>query len=83
MTCSVLPTRDSQPHWQLARRWLLLARAAGLTVTLCPGTCSLPEMVTVTSKVMAKSTHLGSRAPNCLLESGMWSVAVALITHGR
>ena len=49
MTCSVLPTRDSQPHWQLARRWPLLARPAGLTLTLCPGTCSLTEMVTVTS----------------------------------
>jgi hypothetical protein len=46
MTCSVLPIRDSQPHWQLARRWPLSVRAAGLTVTLCPATCSLTEMVT-------------------------------------
>ena len=46
MTCSVLPIRDCQPHWQLARRWLVLLGAVGLTVTLCPGTCSLIEMVT-------------------------------------
>jgi hypothetical protein len=46
MTCSVLPIQDSQPHSQLARRWPLSARAAGLTVTLCPATCSLTEMVT-------------------------------------
>jgi hypothetical protein len=49
MTCSVLPIRDCQPHSQLARRWLVLLGAVGLTVTLCPGTCSLTEMVTVTS----------------------------------
>jgi hypothetical protein len=35
-----------QPHSQLARRWPLCVRAAGLTVTLCPATCSLTEMVT-------------------------------------
>jgi hypothetical protein len=46
MTCSVLPIRDCQPHSQLAWRWPLSARPAGLTVTLCPATCSLTEMVT-------------------------------------
>jgi hypothetical protein len=72
MTCSVLPTRDSQPHSQPARRWPRSVRPAGLTVTLCPGTCSLTEMVTVTSNrsVMAEPTHLGSHAPNCPLGSG-------------
>jgi hypothetical protein len=46
MTCSVLPIRDCQPHSQLARRWPRSVRPAGLTVTLCPATCSLTEMVT-------------------------------------
>jgi hypothetical protein len=46
MTCSVLPIRDSQPHSQLAWRWPLWVGAAGLTVILCPATCSLTEMVT-------------------------------------
>jgi hypothetical protein len=74
MTCSVLPTRDSQPHWQLPRRWPRAVRPAGLTVTLCPGTCSLTEMVTVTSNrsVMAEPTHLGYRSPNSLLGAGAW-----------
>jgi MalT-like TPR region len=46
MTCSVLSIRDCQPHSQPAWRWPSSARAAGLTVTLCPVTCSLTEMVT-------------------------------------
>jgi hypothetical protein len=45
MTCSVRPIRDSQPHSQLARRWPLVAWPAGLTVTLCPATCSLMETI--------------------------------------
>jgi hypothetical protein len=59
MTCSVLPIRDAQPHSQLAQRWLVLVRAADLTVTLCPATCSFTEMVTVTSNRsgMAEPTH--------------------------
>jgi hypothetical protein len=74
MTCSVLPIRDSQPHWQLARRWPRSARAAGLTVTLCPATCSLTETVTAHSDrwVMAEPTHVGSGSPNWPL--GSWHV---------
>src|ERR671922_1567527 len=62
MTCSVLRIRDCQPHWQLAQRWPRSVEAAGLTLTLCPGTCSLTEMVTVTSdrSVRTERTHLGS-----------------------
>jgi hypothetical protein len=37
MICSVLPIRDSQPHSQLAQRWLVLVRAADLTLGLVPG----------------------------------------------
>lgn len=37
---------DFQPHSQFARRWPVVAEAAGLTVTLCPATCSLTETVT-------------------------------------
>jgi hypothetical protein len=51
MTCSVLPTRDCQPHWQLPRRWPRSVGAAGLTVTLCPATCSLTEMVTAHPRI--------------------------------
>jgi len=85
MTCSVLPLRDSQPHSQLARRWPLLAGAAGLTVTLCPATCSLTEMVMVTSdrSGMAELTRLGSRSPNSPLGSGRRSVAVAWSRRDR
>jgi hypothetical protein len=63
MTCSVLPIREFQPHSQLARRWALSAGVAGLTVTLCPTTCSLTEMVMVTSdrSGMAELIRLASR----------------------
>ena len=66
MTCSVLPIRDSQPHSQLARCWPRSARPAGLTVTLCPATCSLTEMVTGPSdrSGMAEPIHVGSRSPD-------------------
>ena len=66
MTCSVLPIEDVQPHSQLARRWLLRVGAADLTMTLCPVTCSLTEMVMGTSdrSVMAEPTHHGRWWPN-------------------
>ena len=66
MTCSVLPIRDCQPHSHPAWRWPRSARAAGRTMTLCPVTCSLTEMVTgqLRSSLMAEPTHLGNRSPN-------------------
>jgi hypothetical protein len=80
MTCSVLPIRDAQPHSQLAQRWLVLGRAADLTVTLCPATCSFTEMVTVTSNrsVMAEPTHKGNRSPNRPLDSRRGALGMSM-----
>jgi hypothetical protein len=82
MTCSVLPTPDSQPHSQLARRRPRSARPAGATVTLCPATCSLTEMVTGTSNrsMMAELTRLGSHHQIGRLGLDRRSVGVALLT---
>jgi hypothetical protein len=72
-----------QPHSQLARRWPLCVRAAGLTVTLCPATCSLTEMVTghLRSVRYGRTYPLGK--PVTKLPAGVpviRSVAVALVT---
>jgi hypothetical protein len=82
MTCSVLPTWDCQLRMQLARRWPRLVRAAGLTVTLCPATCSLTEMVTAHLRSVGdgRTYPVGKPVTKCPLGSRMWSVAVALIT---
>jgi hypothetical protein len=82
MTCSVLPIRDCQPHSQPAWRWPLSARTAGATVTLCPETCSLTEMVTGTSNrsVVAEPTpwEAGYQISGLGLDGR--SVVVALFT---
>src|SRR6266508_5712197 len=71
MTCSVLPVRDFQPHSQLALRRPLPAGGAGLTVTLCPATCSLTEMV---------MDHLGeSRRRPFLPSSCSWAEGIAAL----
>jgi hypothetical protein len=81
MTCSVLPIRDCQPHWQLARRWPRVARAAGLTVTLCPATCSLTEMVTAHLRSVGEGrtyppgkpvTNLPAHVHACALSRSPW-----------
>jgi hypothetical protein len=71
MTCSVLPILDCQPHWQLACRWPRSGRAAGLTVTLCPATCSLTEMVTghLRSVGDGRTYPRGKPVTNCPLGS--------------
>jgi hypothetical protein len=83
MTCSVLPIRDSQPHWQLARRWPLSVRAAGLTVTLCPATCSLTEMVTghLRSVGNGRTYPLGKPVTKLPAQSMHASVAVAWVAR--
>jgi hypothetical protein len=82
MTCSVLPIPDSQPHWQLARRWPRPVGAAGLTVTLCPATCSLTEMVTAHPRSVGGSrtylpgtpvTKLPARVRACGRSRSPWS----------
>jgi hypothetical protein len=84
MTCSVLPIPEVQPHWQLARRWLRVARAAGLTVTLGPATCSLTEMVTAHLRSVGEGRTYppGNPVTNCPLRS-RYAVAMVTPRQGR